>query len=135
VPADEIEAAIERAADEAARRLDNEFRTAHTAKGLMEQTQLSVDLIEALAQGDLDAIPDAVPAEPAQQGATSYESLYDSLYDECLAYLRENVAREEFTQRAVSQAARRWEAEKRATLETELTEELEKRLAPGRDRR
>ena len=46
--AQRIEAAIERAADEAARRLDGEFRTAHTAKGLIEQTQLSVDLIEAL---------------------------------------------------------------------------------------
>lgn len=132
VSSDEIEAAMQQAAAEAAKRLDAEFRTAHSAKKLIDQTQLSVDLIQALAQGDLDAIPDSIPAEPAPQDATSYRSLYDSLYRECLASLRENVSREEFTEQAVRDAARRWEEEKRAVLEKQLTEELQKHLAPSR---
>jgi hypothetical protein len=62
---------------------------------------------------------------------TSYQSLYNSLYAECLAHLRKNVSRSEFSQRAVSDAARRWEQSKRALLERQLTEQLQKYLAPG----
>ena len=123
---------MQQVAAEVAKRLDGEFRTAHSAKTLIEQTQLSVDLIEALAQGDLDAIPDSVPGQPAPENASPYQSLYDSLYNECLASLREDVSREEFTEQAVREAARRWEEGKRAALEKELTEELQKHLAPVR---
>ena len=132
VSSDEIEAAMQQVAAEVAKRLDGEFRTVHSAKTFIEQTRLSVDLIEALAQGDLDAIPDSVPAQPAPENASPYRSLYDSLYNECLASLRENVSREEFTEQAVREAARRWEEGKRAALEREVTEGLEKHLVPVR---
>ena len=135
VSPDEIEAAMQQAATEVVKRLDGEFRTADSAKRLIEQTQFSADLMQALAQGDLDAIPDTVPAELAPENSTSYLSLYDSLYSECLAYLRENVSRKEFTKQAVWDAARRWEEGKRALLEKQLTEELEKHLAPSRQPR
>lgn len=131
VPSAEIEAALQQAAAEEAKRLDAEFRTAHSAKKLIEQTQLSVDLIQALAQGDLNAIPDTLPAELAPENSTPYQSLYDSLYNECLAYLRANVTPEEFTEQAVRDAVRRWEEEKRALLERQLTEELEKHGLPS----
>jgi len=131
VPSAEIEAALQQAAAEEAKRLDAEFRTVHSAKKLIEQTQLSADLIQALAQGDLNAIPDTLPAELAPENSTPYQSLYDSLYNECLAYLRANVTAEEFTEQAVRDAVRRWEEEKRALLERQLTEELEKHLLPS----
>jgi hypothetical protein len=127
---EEIQAAIEQAAAEAAKRLDGEFHTAYTAKSLIDQTKLSAEVMQALAQGNLDAIPDTLPAEAAPQSATPYQSLYDSLYAECLAYLQKNVAREQFTQQAVVDAARRWEEEQRAVFQREVTEELEKYLGP-----
>jgi len=132
VSAEEMEAAMQEAAAEGAKRIDDQFRTAYSAKKLIDETKLSAELMQALAQGGLDAIPDALPAELAPQTSASYQSLYDSLYNECLAYLRENVSREEFTKQAVWDAARRWEDEKQALLEKQLTEELEKHLAPGR---
>ncbi|MFC1597741.1 hypothetical protein ACFL5Q_07380, partial [Planctomycetota bacterium] len=131
VPSAEIEAALQQAAAEEAKRLDAEFRTAHSAKKLIEQTQLSADLIQALAQGDLNSIPDTLPAELGPENSTPYQSLYDSLYNECLAYLRANVTPEEFTEQAVRDAVRRWEEEKRELLERQLTEELEKHHLPS----
>lgn len=135
VSSDEIEAAMQQVAAEVAKRLDGEFRTAHSAQTLIEQTQLSVDLIEALAGGDLDAIPESVPAAPAAENAPPYQSLYDSLYQECLASLEENVPREEFSEQAVREAARRWEEGKRAALEAQVTETLQQHFAPSRPRR
>jgi hypothetical protein len=135
VAAEEVEAAMKAAAAETAKRLDGEFRLAHSAKKLIEPAQLNVDLIQALAQGDLDAIPDSLPAEPASESSESYQSLYDSLYNEALAYLRENISREEFTQQAVRDAVQQWEQAKRAALEQELAETLEKTLGPGRQPR
>ena len=135
VSPEEIEAAFQQAAGEAAKHLDGEFRTAHSAKTLIEQTRVSADLIQALAQGDLNAIPDSLPAELASEDSTSYQSLYDSLYGECLAHLRANVSPNEFTQQAARDEARRWEEEKRATLETQLMDELQKHIAPGRQPR
>jgi hypothetical protein len=127
---EEIQAAMQQAASEAAKRLDGEFHTAYTAKSLIDQTKASAELMQALAQGNLDAIPDSLPADAAPQNATPYQSLYDSLYAECLAYLQKNVSREQFSQQAVMDAARRWEEAKRAVFEKELTEELEKQLRP-----
>lgn len=127
---EEMQAAFEQAAAEVAKRLDGEFHTAYTAKSLIDQTKVSAELMQALAQGNLDAIPDSLPADAAPQTATPYQSLYDSLYAECLTYLQKNVPREEFSQQAVSDAARRWEEGKRAVFEKELTEELEKYLRP-----
>lgn len=135
VSAEEIEAAMQQVAGEVAKRLDGEFRTAHSAKTLIEQTRVSADLIQALAQGDLNAIPDSLPAELSTEDSTSYQSLYDSLYNECLAHLRANVSADEFTQQAVQDEARRWEEEKRAVLETQLMDELQKHIAPGRQPR
>ena len=135
VSPDEIEAALQQAAGEVAKRLDGEFRTAHSAKMLIEQTRVSADLMQALAQGDLNAIPDSLPAEFSTEDSTSYQSLYDSLYNECLAHLRETVSSEEFTEQAAQEAARRWEESKRAVLETQLMDELQKHIAPGRQPR
>ncbi len=87
--------------------------------------------MEALAQGDLDAIPDSLPAQPSPAGPASYESLYGSLYEECLRYLRGEVPPEAFSQQAVEEAARRWEEHKRKLLEKQLTDELEQHLMPG----
>jgi hypothetical protein len=132
---EEVEAAMQKAAEEAARRLDGEFRLAHSAKKLIEPAQLNADLIQALARGDLDAIPDSLPADLAPQSSASFRSLYDSLYAEALVYLRENVSREEYTEQAVTDAARQWEEEKRAQLKKELAETLEEHLGPSRQRR
>jgi hypothetical protein len=125
------EAALQEAAAEAAKRLDGEYRMAHSAKRLIEPGQLNADWIQKLARGDLDAIPDSLPTQPDPEDSASYQSLYDSLYTEALAYLRERVSREGLTNQAVRDAAREWEHEKRAQLETELTEILEN-LSPGR---
>jgi hypothetical protein len=135
VAAEEIEAAMEEAAAEAAKRLDEKYRLAHSANELIESTQLNADWIQALAQGDLDAVPDTLPAEPVPESSPSYQSLYDSLYAEALEHLRKTVSREEFTRQAVKDAARRWEEGKRAQLEKELTETLKGHLAPARQRR
>ncbi len=126
------QAAIEEAAAEVARRLDGEFRAAQAAKALLDQTQVSAEMLEALAQGDLDAIPDRLPAGGPAEDAPPAEPLYDSLFDECLAYLDENVPREKSTKKAVWETARRWEQQKRASLEEQFTEDLTERLAPGR---
>jgi len=133
--AEEMEAVMQRVAAEVAKRLDGEFRTAHSAKRLIEQTRVSADLMQALAQGDLNAIPDSLPAELDADDATSYQSLYDSLYDECLAHLRANVSADQFSEQAVQDEASRWEQGRRAPLETQLMDELQKHLAPGQQPR
>lgn len=130
VSAEEMEAAFQQTAAEVARRLDAEFRTAHSAKMLIEQTRVSADLMQALAQGDLNAIPDSLPAGAAEE-ATPYQSLYDSLYAECLAHLRANVSADQFSEQAVRDEASRWEQGRRAPLETQLMDELQKHIAPA----
>ena len=128
--AEERRAAIEEAAAEVAGRLDGEFRAAQAAKALLDQTQVSADLVQALAQGDLDAIPESLPTA-ADDDAASTEPLYDSLFDECLAYLGQKIPREQSTKKAVGEAARSWEHQKRASLEQQFTEDLTKHLGPG----
>jgi len=135
VSAEEMETVMQRVAAEVAKRLDGEFRTAHAAKTVIEQTRVSAELMQALAQGDLNAIPDSLPAELDADEGPAHESLHDSLYDECLAHLRANVTADEFSEQAVQDEARRWEEGRRAALETELMDELQKHVAPGRQPR
>jgi hypothetical protein len=114
-----------------AKRLDGEFRPAQAAKSLIEQTRVSTELMKALAQGDLDAIPDSLPTEAAPEGSDPYASLYNSLHDECLAYLQKNLPQGKVTKKTVWDAAARWENEKRASLEKQFTEALTQHLGAG----
>ena len=118
------------ASAEWAKNVDSEYRMAHLATSLMDRTQetLNPDLIEALAGGDLDAIPDAVPADPSKAGAERYQSKVESLYEECYRYLVQNVSPEKADRSIVWETAKRWADAKQAALGEEMGKEMEKLL-------
>lgn len=115
-----LQQTMREASAEFAKKVDSDYRKAHLATSLIDQTRQTVDLIEALAGGDLDAIPDAVPTDPRKAGANSYQSEYDSLYEECYTYLAQNVPPKKADRSIVWETAKRWADAKQAALDKKL---------------
>jgi ssDNA-binding Zn-finger/Zn-ribbon topoisomerase 1 len=108
------------ASAEWAKKVDDYHRQAYLATSLIGQTKETADLIQALAGGDLNAIPDATPVDPKKAASASYQSKYDSLYEECYRYLVKNVPPEKASRSSVWDTAQRWHDAKKAALDKEL---------------
>jgi uncharacterized protein DUF4339 len=101
-----------------AKKVDSYYRQAHMATSLISSTKETSELIQALAGGDLDAIPDSVPANE------SYESQYESLFMECVEYLGENIRADEKDTSKILQAAEKWAETKQAAFDKQLSKQL-----------
>ncbi len=123
---EEMQQCMEEAAAAAAKQVDDSHRKVHAVNTLLGQADQSMDLIRALAEGNLDAIPEAEPA--AETEDRSYQSQYQPLYEECLAYLRTNVPAAEFDRSKVRDLADRWAEAKLQPLQKELEKQFPTQL-------
>ena len=106
--------------DETARRMaehiDQFQRENHLSLSMVSQTLENVQMIEALASGDLDAIPESTSAVPGGKGVEPYKSQLDELFIECRDWVRENVKRGPCTKNDVWQTAQKWAEEKQQAI-------------------
>ena len=102
-------ACIDEAARKMAECIDDLQREHHLPLTMINQTAESVKMLEKLAGGDLDAIPDGMGVEP-------YESQVDELFIACRDWVRENVKRGACTRADVWGTARQWAEEKRDSV-------------------
>ena len=106
--------------DEAARKMaeyiDQFQRENHLSLSMVSQTIESVQMIEALASGDLDAIPDSTSAVPGGKGVEPYKSQVNELFIECRDWARDNVKRGPCTEKDVWDTARQWTEEKQQAI-------------------
>jgi hypothetical protein len=73
-------------------------------------------MLEALAGGDLDAIPDSTSAVPGGKGVEPYKSQVNQLFTECREWVRENVKRGACTESDVWETAQQWAREKQEAI-------------------
>ncbi len=78
---------------------------------------------EALAGGDLSAIPDSTGTVPGG-GVTPYQSQLEALFAECRDYVRKNVKRGACTKSDVWQTAETWALDKQRAVEQALIERI-----------
>lgn len=106
--------------DEAARKMaeyiDELQRQHHLPLAMISQTADSVKMLEKLAGGDLDAIPESTSAVPGGSGVEPYESQVDELFLTCRDWVRDNVKRGACTRADVWAVARQWAEEKRDSV-------------------
>ena len=107
-----------------AKKVDNYYRQAHMAASLITSTKETSQMIQALAGGDLDAIPDSVPATPLEIINDSYKSQYESLRAECVKYLAENIKADEKDTSKIKEAAEEWAEAKQAAFDKQLGKQL-----------
>ena len=125
---EEMQQCIEETAAAAAKQIDGLYRKVHLLDALRAKSQQGMDLLQSLAEGNLDNIPEAEPGAAGEARDTSYQSQYKPLYVECLAYLRKNLSAGELDRSKVRELAKHWAEAKRAPLEQELTPLLEEQL-------
>ena len=101
-----------------AKKVDGYYRQAHMAASLISSTKETSQMIQALAGGDLDAIPDSIPANE------SYKSQYKSLFIECVKYLGENIKKDEKDSSKILEAAEKWAEAKQAAFDKQLGKQL-----------
>ena len=101
-----------------AKKVDGYYRQAHMATSLISSTEQTSQMLQALAGGDLDAIPDSLPANE------SYESQYESLYLECAQYLGENIQADEKDTSKILETAQKWAEAKQAAFDKQLGKQL-----------
>ena len=107
-----------------AQHVDDRMRENHPLDSLIGDTQQMADLYQALADGNLDAIPEEeLSVEPA--GAKPYESQYEALYQECFAYVEKNLTRGPCTREEVWNVARQWATERPGSITEQLRRQLE----------
>lgn len=109
-------ACIDEAARKMAEHIDEVQKQHHLPLAMIGQTAESVKMLEALANGDLDAIPDSTSAVPGGGGVEPYESQVNELFIECRDWVRENVKRGPCTEGDVWETARQWAEAKQAEI-------------------
>lgn len=119
---EEMQQCIEQTAAAAAKQIDGLYRKVHLFDALRAKSQQGMDLLQSLAEGNLDNLPEAEPEDD------SYQSQYKPLYDECLPYIRKNLSAGELDRSKVRDLADRWADSKRGPLEEELEKQLQKQL-------
>jgi len=107
-----------------AKKVDNYYRQAHMAASLITSTKETSEMIQALAGGDLDAIPDSVPAAPLETLTGSYESQYKALYAECGKHLGENIHKDEKDTSKILEVGQKWAEDKIAAYDKQLGKQL-----------
>lgn len=130
---DQARQCIEEASAAHARRVDDSFRQAHAAGSLLDQAQISAELyqsLEALARGDLDALPELDPQAPPAARVQPYQSQYDAFLAECKAHVEKKVRVDRTDRETIWAAAAEWEQIKLAASEKQLMEQLESLLGP-----
>ena len=121
---DELRAYAREVSAAMAKKVDNYYRQAHMAASLITSTKETNEMIQALAGGDLDAIPDSVPATPLETITGSYESQYDALLLECAKYLGENIKADEKDTSKILKLAEKWAEDKIAAYDKQLGKQL-----------
>jgi hypothetical protein len=109
-------ACIDEAARKMAEHIDELHRQYHLPLSMISQTVESVKMLEALAGGNLDAIPESTSAVPGGRGVEPYKSQIDELFIECRDWVRENVQRGECTAKDVWGTAQQWAREKQESI-------------------
>ena len=99
-----------------AEHIDGFQRQNHVSLSMISQTLESVQMLEALAGGDLDAIPDSTGVVPGGGGVEPYESQLDGLFVECRDWVREHVKRGPCTSGDVWETAQQWAREKQEKI-------------------
>ncbi len=121
-PAEELlsdlgkKACIDEAARKMAEYIDDLQRQHHLPLTMIRQTAESVKMLEKLASGDLDAIPESTSAVPGRTGVEPYESQVDQLFITCRDWVRAKVKRGACTRADVWGTARQWAEEKRDSV-------------------
>ncbi len=115
---------IEEASRATARRVDNLLRQSHLANSLWGNAQQTAELLQSLAEGNLDAIPESSPPGSPSGEATAYQSQYDRLYRECRQYVAGKVPGGPCTPAQVWEVARQWSRQEEAQLEEQLRKQL-----------
>lgn len=113
----------------AAQRVDNYYRQAHMATSLISSTKETSKMLQSLAKGNLDAIPESgsLPSEDESgslPSEDSYASQYDSLHQECFAYLSEKIETDDPSLETIKKLAEQWAADKQAAFDKELEKQL-----------
>ena len=120
---EEETACIDQAAGEMARRIDAVQSRAALATSLLGSSLKGLQMLEALAGGDLSAIPDSTGTVPGG-GVEPYESQFEALFAECRDDLRKNVKRGACTKSEVWQTAEAWALGKRRAMDQALIERI-----------
>ena len=121
---DELRAYAREVSAAAAKKVDGYYRQAHMAAALISSTKENSNLIQALAGGDLDAIPDSLPATPLEILTGSYESQYKTLFAECVKHLGENIPADEKDFSKIKEVAEKWAESKQAAFDKQLGKQL-----------
>lgn len=123
-------ACIDQAAEETARRIDGLQSRNHLAKSLLGSSLEGLEMLDALAGGDLNAIPDSTGTVPGGAALEPYPSQFEALFAECRDYVRQKVKRGACTKSDVRQTAEAWASEKQRAIEQELMEKLPRQPGP-----
>ena len=115
---EELRAYAREVSEAMAKKVDGYYRQAHMATSLISSTAETSKMIQALAGGDLDAIPDSAPA------AKPYESQYKSLFMECAKYLGDNIRADEKDSSKILEVAEKWAAAKQAAFDKQLVKQI-----------
>lgn len=107
---------INEASARMAEHIDEFQRQNHLPLSMIGQTLESVQMLEALASGDLDAIPESTSAVPGGKGVEPYKSQVNELFTECRDWVRENVKRGACTEKDVWDTAQQWAREKQEAI-------------------
>ena len=107
---------IDQAAQRMAEHIDEFQRQNHLPLSMISQTVESVKMLEALAGGDLDAIPDSTGVVPGGSGVEPYKSQAKELFIECRDWVREKVKRGPCTEGDVWETAQQWARDKQTEI-------------------
>ena len=121
---EELEAYTQEVSAAMAKEVDGYYQQAHMATSLIASSKEASRMLQALAGGDLDAIPDSIPATPVQAAADSYESQYESLLADCIKYLEENIRPDEKDSSRIRDTAEKWAEAKKAAFDKQLEKQL-----------
>ncbi len=114
--ADDKSKCIDEAARKMAEYIDELQRQHHLPLAMLSQTADSVQMLKALADGNLDAIPDSTSAIPGGQAVEPYKSQAKELSAKCRDWVRKNLKRDPCTAGDVWETARQWAQAKREEI-------------------
>ncbi len=113
---DDKKECIDQAARKMAEHIDEIQRKNHLPLAMISQTADSVKMLEALASGDLNAIPESTSAVPGGTGVKPYKSQVRELFIECRDWVRDHVDRGACTATHVWETAGQWDKEKQEAV-------------------
>ncbi|MHB8902998.1 MAG: hypothetical protein ACYC6Y_29915 [Thermoguttaceae bacterium] len=128
---EEKNSAIDNASRKMAEHIDTIQRQFHLPLSMIGQTVESVEMLQALAGGNLDAIPESTSAVPGGKGIEPYKSQVEQLFGECRDWVRKNVKRGACTSGDVWTTAQAWAKEKQAAVLAPLGGEIPVDLSPA----